>query len=359
MKKILISAKNLKIGGIEKSLVNLINELLEQKYKITLVLEERKGELLPEVKEKIKIIKYSPNKNKFKLFRKSMNLLKRIWFILRCGKRYDTSISFATYSKPGSFVARMASKNSCLWCHADYLSLFKENKEKMEEFFDNLHYEKFSKIVFVSKIAMENFKIVFPELKNVYYCNNLIDYQKIYEQTREIIELRYSKRQVTFLNVGRHDEEQKKLSRIIKAAARLKEDGLNFRIIFVGEGKDTEKYKRLVRVYNLGDNIIFEGAKINPYPYYKISDCVVISSDYEGYPVVFLESFILNKPIITTNISDYKDVQQGRGIVVQKTVNEIYLAMKRFIEEGFTITKSFNVINYNEKIKEQLKELLK
>ncbi len=358
MKKILISAKNLKIGGIEKSLINLVNELLEQKYKITLVLEERKGELLPEVKERVKIIKYSPCKSKFKLFRKTINLIKRVKFIIRYGRRFNTSISFATYSKPGSFVARMASKNSCLWCHADYLSLFKEDKEKMEEFFDELHYEKFSKIVFVSKIAVENFKKVFPELKNVYYCNNLIDYQKIYEQTREIIELRYSKKQVTFLNVGRHDEDQKKLSRIIKAAARLKEDKYNFRIIFIGDGKDTEKYKRLVRVYNLGENIIFEGAKVNPYPYYKISDCVVISSDYEGYPVVFLESFILNKPIITTNISDYKDVQQGRGIVVQKTVNEIYLAMKRFIEEGFKITKSFNVVKYNEEVKEQLKEII-
>ncbi len=29
-----------------------------------------------------------------------------------------------------------------------------------------------------------------------------------------------------------------------------------------------------------------------------------MSSDFEGYPIVFIESMILGKPIITTNLSD-------------------------------------------------------
>lgn len=62
MKKILISAKSLKIGGIEKSLVNLINYLLENSYKITLVLEEKDGDLLKEIDDKVKIITYTPSK---------------------------------------------------------------------------------------------------------------------------------------------------------------------------------------------------------------------------------------------------------------------------------------------------------
>ena len=50
MKEILIAAKNLKIGGIEKSLVNRVNYLKENGYNVTLVLEERRGRLIKKLK---------------------------------------------------------------------------------------------------------------------------------------------------------------------------------------------------------------------------------------------------------------------------------------------------------------------
>lgn len=358
MNKILISARDLKIGGIEKSLINLINYLLERNYDVTLVLEEKKGEMLKDVKKNVKIIEYAPSKNKIVLIRKLLNLRKRIRFILKYRKKFEVGISYATYSKIGSFVARIAGKRSVLWCHADYLSLFEGNKLNVYEFFESIKYDYFSKIVFVSQTALKNFLEIFPMQKNVYYCNNLIDYKKIYEQTNEEISLKYSEKQVTFLNVGRHDEKQKKISRIIEAAFKLKKDGYYFRVILVGDGQDTKRYKRLVEKHRLDENIIFVGSKTNPYPYFKIANCVVLSSDYEGYPIVFLESFILNKPIITTNVSDFKDVQKGRGIVVQKDANSIYKAMKKFIEEGYNIDKTFDIRSHNEEVKENLKLIL-
>ena len=51
MKEILIAAKNLKIGGIEKSLINLINYLEENGYNITLVLEEKRGRFIKKLKK--------------------------------------------------------------------------------------------------------------------------------------------------------------------------------------------------------------------------------------------------------------------------------------------------------------------
>lgn len=352
MRKILLSAKNLKIGGIEKSLVNLIDYLVNNNYNVTLVLEEKKGEFLNEISNKVKIICYTPSK--FKI----VNLFKRFGFLLKYYNKFDTSISFATYLKSGSFVARMASKNSILWCHADYLSLFNGDKLKVKDFFEELYYDYFSKIVFVSKKAQSTFLDVFPEQKNTFYCNNLVDYNKIYKQSEEKIDIKYEPNIVTFLNVGRHDEKQKKLTRIIGAAKKLKNRNYEFRIIFVGDGKDTNKYKKIVKKYNLDDRIIFVGKKENPYPYYKISNCVVLSSDYEGYPVVFLESYILNKPIITTNISDFEDIQNGRGIVTNKNVEGIYKAMEKFICNGYYIKTPFNVREYNKNVENTLDSIL-
>ena len=104
-------------------------------------------------------------------------------------------------------------------------------------------------------------------------------------------------------------------------------------------------------------NIIFLGAKSNPYPCLKKSDCMVMSSDFEGYPVVFVEAMILGKPIITTDVSDsMKDVKDRFGIVTEKTEDGIYNAMKEFLESGFK-TQEFNPEKYNEEILEALDKI--
>ena len=43
------------------------------------------------------------------------------------------SSSFATYSNSSAFVARIASKNQYLWAHADYLTLFKNDIDKISK----------------------------------------------------------------------------------------------------------------------------------------------------------------------------------------------------------------------------------
>ena len=146
MKEILIAAKNLKIGGIEKSLINLINYLRENGYNITLVLEERKGRLIKEIDSDVKVIKFKPSAIGFIPLRKTINYLKQVRFKIKFKNRFDSSISYATYSIPDSFVARIASKNSVLWCHADYLALNKGDIQKTKGFFEELSYDEFSKI---------------------------------------------------------------------------------------------------------------------------------------------------------------------------------------------------------------------
>lgn len=357
MKKILFAAYSLDLGGIEKALVTLANSLQEKGYDVTIVLEQVKGVFLDELNKNIKLIEYRPSKTKNILKRKIANLLKRIKFVMKYRNKFDFSACFATYSNSSAFVARKTSKNNCLWGHADYLTLFENNVEDMKKFFEEKKYNKFKHIVFVSKEGQESFLKVFPEMKNrTIICNNLIDSKKIIEMSKEKIYIDKESEKVTFVNIGRHEEKQKKLTRIIMAAKKLKEENYNFKILFVGDGPDTERYKELVKNEKLEDVIIFLGKKKNPYPYYKISDCVILSSDYEGYPVVFLESFVLEKPIITTKVSDYEEVE-GRGLIAEKSEDGIYEKMKIFIENGFKIEKKFDADLYNENIIKTIERL--
>lgn len=357
MKKLLFAAYYLDIGGIEKALVTLLNELDNKKYDITLVLEKKEGIFLEQLSPNIKIITYTPNNDKNILKRKTLNLLQQIKFTLKYKNKFDFAASFATYSNSSAYVARTASKNSALWGHADYLTLFENNKKQMKKFFEEKKYYKFKNIVFVSKQGKDSFVSVFPKMKNkTIICNNLINNNRIEQLSEEVIELK--KEEIcTFLNVGRHDEKQKKLSKIIEVASRLKKENYKFKILFVGEGQDTRKYEEMVNKYDLKEQIIFLGGKQNPYPYFKISDCVILTSDYEGYPVVFLESMILNKPIITTKVSDYEDIEGKYGYTTTKEIDDIYQKMKLFIENGFEIKEKFDATKYNEEIIQKLEKL--
>ena len=358
MKKLFISSWTLDVGGIEKSLVNLVNALCD-KYEITLALEKKKGIFLGKIDPRINIIEYTPSEEKNILLRKYQNLIKRIKFIVKYKSGFDAAISFATYSRPGAFMARTASRNNTLWIHSNYLTIYKNNTEEIKKFFNTVKPSKFKNIVCVSEEAKEAFLLVFPKLENkISVINNLVNFEEILELSKEKIDL-YKHYDTTFLSVCRHEEEAKKLTRLIEAARILKEEHFNFRILMVGEGKDTEMYKKMVEEYNLKSNIIFCGMQKNPYPYFLISDCIIITSEYEGYPVVFTEAKVLNKPIITTNVSDsILDVENKFGIVTQKNVKDIKEAMQEFIEKGYEIKENFDPKKFNNDIMKKIEKLI-
>lgn len=359
MKKVLFAAYDMNLGGIETSLFTLLNYLANKEYDITLVLEKKQGIFLTELDSRVHVIEYTPSNYKNVIIRKFINLVKRAKFALKYKNKFDFAASYATYSRPGSFVARCASKNSALWGHADYLALYYDDVDKVKEFFKQLNYDKFKHIVFVSKAACKTFVNIYPEMKDkTIYCNNLVNYNRIEKLSKEKIK-RTKEDVFTFLNIGRHEERQKRLTRLIEAAKRLKQENMKFKILFVGAGPNSEEYRQLVKKYELEAYIEFIGTKKNPYPYFNICDSIILTSDYEGYPVVFLESFVLGKPIITTDISDAVEQVEGKfGKVTTKNTDDIYKAMKEFIENGYEIKEKFDPERYNQEIISTLEKIM-
>lgn len=359
MKKILFSAYSLGLGGIETALITLLKEL-SKTYDITLVLEKKEGLFLDQLPSSIKVIEYTPNNCKIVIIRKCINLFKKIKFHMQHHNKFSFACSFATYSQVGSYCARVASSNNTLWVHNDYLTMYKNNKNDFCTFFESVHHNDFKTLVFVSDEARENYQRIFPSSKSILLtCNNLINYESILAKSEEKIELAKDNKVVTFLNVGRHDEHQKKLSRLLEASLKLKEMGYQFKIIMLGSGQDTEYYCNLVSEYKLEENICILGSKKNPYPYFKICDAVILTSDYEGYPVVFVESLLLNKPILTTDVSDARrDIEGKYGIIMQKDSDSICMTMKEFIDHGYEFKENFDAKKFNEQILKTLKDII-
>ena len=75
------------------------------------------------------------------------------------------------------------------------------------------------------------------------------------------------------------------------------------------------------------------GKKANPFPYMAQADYVILTSDYEGFPVTYLEAITLNKDIITTfpTSDDQVDIHEY-GYVISKDQTKMVKEVKDILK---------------------------
>ncbi len=331
-KKLLFTAYSLNVGGIEIALINLVNRINLDKYQVEILLEKKEGIFLDKVKEEITVKEYKVYDNRNIMIRKFLNLTKRLLFTLINYHTYDFSCCYATYSLSGSKLAKIASKNNAFYVHNNYKDLYKDEK-KEKEFFDNRGIENFGHIIFVSNEYQKEFLRLYPNLKNkVLVLNNFIDTKSILEKSKEEVKEKKPKDKKLFVFVGRLDDDAKKVGRAILLAKEIKE----MELWLVGDGPDREKYEELVKKERVVSRVKFLGKQKNPYPYMKMADYVLMTSDYEGFPVIYLEAITLQKPLITTiDVSDDKlNIGKDYATIISKDQKEMTKQVKEILTKS-------------------------
>ena len=322
-KKLLFTANDMCIGGIESALVNLLDKIDYNKYSVTLLLEQKKGPLVKKINNNVKIIDYKLSHNKNIFIRKLINLYKRIIFTIVNYNQYNFSCCFATYSLLGSKISRIASKNNSIYIHGDYVLDFNDI-DKVKDFFNHRAILKFKKVIFVSNESRKRLISIYPKLeKTSIVINNFFDYKKIVNDSNKKINLKKKSKEKLFVFVGRLEEKTKRISIIINLIDYLNKKGINSSLWIIGDGIDKNFYRSLIKSKKLEKKIILVGAKINPYPYMKKADYIILTSKNEGFPVVFLEAIVMSKKIISTlDISDdYFSLKNRFGFIVnEKTI---------------------------------------
>ncbi|MEC0287465.1 glycosyltransferase [Bacillus subtilis] len=161
--------------------------------------------------------------------------------------------------------------------------------------------------------------------------------------------------EINFVNMGRLSPE-KDQEKLIKAFSQLsnKYENLKMKLYIIGDGILKETLNDLVGTLGLEESVIFTGQMKNPFFLINKADCFVLSSNHEGQPMVLLETLVLNKPIIATDIAGSRSIlEDGYGTLAPNDVDGLFSEMEKFVldnseDRGRALNKD---LNYNRRFK--------
>lgn len=350
-KELLFSINDLRVGGIETAIINLLNNIDYKKYNVTLVMEEKTGILLKNVNKNVKIQELKVSNNKNVIIRKGINFVRKLNFSILNYHKFDFSCCYATYSLSANKIALTSSTNSAFYVHSNYRYIYKD-KTEFKNFFNRRNVLSFRRIIFVANEAERDFIKIYPELKNkCLVLNNFIDPDKILKLSTEKISETHPKNKKLFVFIGRLDDSSKKVSRAINILKSLSDVNL----LIVGDGPDRKMYEDLVTKNDLSKRVTFVGQKTNPYPYINLADYIILTSDYEGFPVTYLEAITLHKRILTTiDVSD-ESINIGKDYATIISMDE--MKMSKDIQKELSSPRKIKDIDIKKIQEERLEKL--
>ena len=135
-----------------------------------------------------------------------------------------------------------------------------------------------------------------------------------------------------FVSVGRLSPE-KNQARLIRAFARVHRARPETRLLIVGGGPLRESLEGLIASEGLEDAAFLAGAQRNPYALMHAADCFVLSSTYEGQPMVLLEAALCDLPIVSTSFASVTDALPNDTIhVVEQSDDALADGMLAFLD---------------------------
>lgn len=156
------------------------------------------------------------------------------------------------------------------------------------------------------------------------------------KQPSETLDLNDKQKEVTY--VGRLDYNQKRTYRIIETWALLEDRIPDWRLTIVGDGPERENLERFARDLNL-QHVRFEGFQ-RPEPYYKRASILILTSEYEGFPLVLAEcmSFGVVPVVYGSYSAVYDIIKDGENGLIVKPQNGEFKAeaMAKALEQAMT-----------------------
>lgn len=335
MTKILFLIHDLSVGGAEKVLVNLVNNMDKTKFDITVISLFGGGVneqfLKPHIRYKAIFKKvFSGNSHIMKLF--SPKILHKLFI----KEKYDIEVAYLEGPS-----ARIISGCPCRetklvsWIHGEL-----HTKECAAGAFRNYTeskkcYEKFDNIICVSEFVKADFKSIYPTLNHLQVLYNTNATAQILNLKDENVDNAvFYESEIKIIGVGKIVQIKgfDKLARIHK---RLKDEGYPVHTYILGVGDEKEKIESYLIENDLQDSFTFLGYQTNPYKYVSKCDLFVCASIAEGFSTAATEALIVGTPVVTTLVSGMKEMlgeNNEYGIVTENNEQALYEGIKQLLD---------------------------
>lgn len=358
-------------GGVEKSLLSLLNFIDKEKYNITLLLLKKRGVLLDQIPSYVNVIEMDlPQDEEYDILFGKTNALKkafhdRKYFLFlkkfirgiylnlisnsdeekrvnyykmidvkfsKLDDEYDIAVDYMGYGLLNTFFVakKIKAKSKFTWVHF-------EPNIGMESFKAFKYYLiDYNKIICVSEDIKKQVARILPELNgklNVFY--NIVDRDYIINESKidlGFTDINFDGKKI--LSIGRLDL-QKGFDLAIPVINKLIQEGYNLRWYIIGEGNLRKELEELIKEFNLEKYIYLLGQKTNPYSYLSQCDYYFQPSRHEGYGIAVAEARVFCKPILATDFAGAKEQLRNKetGLIVKCNQKEFYEGLKSLLDD--------------------------
>jgi CDP-glycerol glycerophosphotransferase len=161
-------------------------------------------------------------------------------------------------------------------------------------------------------------------------------------------------RSVWFVTVGRFSPE-KNQARLLRSFALVHDERPDTRLLLVGYGPLRSALERTITDLGLEGAAFVVGPYSNPFSIVAAADCFVLSSNYEGQPMVLLEAAIIGLPIVSVDFDSVHDALPGDGIHVVEQNDEALAGGMRSFLRGEVAPTFLDVDSYNHEAIEEFR----
>ena len=354
--KILFRHRSMEMGGVEKVMLSLLNNLDKEKFDMTVLLSLNQGELRNEFPHHVRKIYLVDGKEDLSTnpVLQKIQLLQRKWKLEKFRKnpekidreilKIEFDVEIAMTYNDFEPVLNSSNKNSKKigWFHSeiDLPKLQPLVPQILEQF------PQFDHMVYCSEKIMQIMHRSYPNLKYPpeSVIINAVPVDEIRKKSEEKIP--DFKDRPAFVSVGRLHT-RKGFHKLMDAHHRLLKEGFGHSVVIIGDGEELPNLLIQQKKLGVEETFILAGNKMNPYPYIKNADFFIMPSESEAWPLVISEALILQKPIIATRVGDVELMIEDdkTGHLIRYDTSEIYEAMKKFLtDETFVQNIKENLI---------------
>lgn len=381
MANIIFVINNMNLGGIQKSLLELLRTLAPS-HKVSLYCCNPVGPFLSEVPGNIEILNPSDYARiieldaascrkigfRFSILRYFLSAVTKLigktlparyicWRIGKIKGSYDFAISYSQPLNDNQFcgltneivLSCINAKKKITFLHCDFKS-YGGNTSLNRKL-----YARFDAIAAVSDSVGNIFKGIVPYVADkVYTVRNSFCIKDINEKSEKNT-VSYNK--TAIVSIARISPE-KGLLRCVPIIKKLHDEGYDFEWHIVGDGPLLNNLQSLIVGHGLEKVVYLEGAQNNPYRVLKNAAYLFLPSVHEAAPIVYDEAIALNIPVLTTcTLSANEIIGSNYGIVCDNDEKGIENMLRSALANKFEIKAATKHLSGIEQFEQLLRRI--